>query len=390
MQMRKTLILAGTCVACAILAFVLWSPAKPHAEEEKDDHHHDDFVHLNEEQCQLYSIERQNASSGILKKVINSPARITIAANQIAHVIPKVSGIALTAYKNLGDQVYENESLAALDSKEMAEAKTTYLASQKKEQLAANKYEREKSLKEKKISAAQDFYDAQMAWEESVIDLELARQKLFALGMDLHELEQLSYASPNRLRLYELRSPIAGNIISRHITIGEFIDTDQRIYVVANLSKVWAEIKLFSQDRPYAKQGQIATVSTHEGLVAQGTIVYLSPIIDEETRTSTAIAEIDNSNRQWLPGSFAQAQLITEEIPVGLIVPRDAIQNIDGTDSVFVATEGGFVVRPITIGRSDEQYCEVNSGLQSGEAFACKNTFLLKAELQKEEAEHMD
>ena len=73
-----------------------------------------------------------------------------------------------------------------------------------------------------------------------------------------------------------------------------------------------------------------------------------------------------------------------------LLVPKEAIQNVDGQDVIFISEKDGFAVRPITTGRSDDRQQEVLDGLTVGETYACKNTFLLKAELKKDEAEHMD
>ena len=73
-----------------------------------------------------------------------------------------------------------------------------------------------------------------------------------------------------------------------------------------------------------------------------------------------------------------------------LRVPRAALQTIGGEHVVFVRTPSGFQRRAVTTGRSDEQAVEITSGLSPGEEIAVKNTFLLKAELGKGEAEQGD
>jgi len=388
--MRKIFILAATLAICGVMAyfFINFETAPGKAEEEA--HHHDDFISFSQEQCKTHGIDVCETSSGSLQQIVRAPAKIIIVADQLAHVLPKVSGIAQTAYKNLGDPVIKGELLATFESKEMAEAKSAYLTALKKEQLANDTFEREQSLFEKNLSTAQDYQTASHDNEEAAIDKELSRQKLYALGLSFSEIEQLPNESPNQLLTYELRSPITGQVIDRHLSIGEWVSNDHEAYVIANLNPVWAEIQIFPRDRRSVKKEQQVTVKSHDGHSAEGKVVYLSPVINENTHTSTAIVEIDNASGEWFPGAFAQAELVAETVPAANVVPKSAIQEIDGKPVLFVVRKDGFVVRPITTGRGDEQHQEVLDGLEKGETYAAKNTFLLKAEFQKEEAEHMD
>jgi membrane fusion protein, heavy metal efflux system len=388
--MQKILTLIATLAACALLSYFLWTQQNSSTEEEEHDDHHHDFVEISEDQLKSHNIDMRKATAGTLQQIVRAPAKIVIASNRLSHVIPKAPGIVLTVQKNLGERVSANEILATLESKEMAEAKAAYLTAIKKEQLENSRFQREKSLFDKNISAVQDFYTAQHDWEEAMIEKELSHQKLCSLGLCDDEILQLPQVPLKQLRVYEVRSPIEGRVIAQHITPGELVTNEHELYVIADLSKVWAEINVFSQDRPQTKQGQPVTISTHEGQKVKAVIVYLSPIIDEETRTSLAIAEIINPKETWLPGTFVQAELTTEAVPVACMITKEAVQNVDGENVIFIAQEGGFAVRPIAIGKSDEKFYEVLSGLEPGETYACSNTFLLKADLKKDEAEHMD
>jgi cobalt-zinc-cadmium efflux system membrane fusion protein len=81
-------------------------------------------------------------------------------------------------------------------------------------------------------------------------------------------------------------------------------------------------------------------------------------------------------------------QLIAGQQEVSLLVPREAIQTIKGVKAVFVSQGGGFKMRPVTTGREDSANVEIVSGLEFAESLAVKNTYALKAELGKAEAEH--
>lgn len=390
--MKKMLFQIGAILAgCTLVALAFWSTAGSDADDDHDhDHHDEEFVHFSDDMVKAHNIDVRPAAPGTLKQRIRAPAQITIGSDQLSHVLPKVEGVVLTANKNIGESVKKGELLALIESKEIAEAKSNYLTALKRNQLADSVYQRESSLHDKMLASGEELHRAESAKDESIIDLELTRQKLHALGLSNENINRLPSEDPQSMRTYEVRSPISGKVIARDITPGEMLTTSSQIYVIADLSTVWAEANVFAHDREGLKIGQPVKIIGSKGQIAQSTVSFLSPIVDPETRTSTTLAAIDNKAGNWLPGTFVQAEFITDAIEVRLSVPKDAIQNIDGTDVVFVCQEGGFAVRPITTGKSDEECCEVVSGLEAGEKYACKNTFLLKADLKKEEAEHMD
>jgi len=387
--MRKLITITITLVTCAILVCLLWIPESTSSEHEEENQHHT-TIQFSEEQKQQHSIEMRTAGKGMLQTIIRAPAQLVINPNQEAHILPSVSGVARVVRKNLGETVAAGELLAILDSREMADAKAAYLTALKNTQLASSTYAREKALYEQNISSALEYTTAENTWDAAKIERDLAAQKLGTLEVTKDQLADLEKDPSLPLQRYELRAPINGKITARHITTGEFIDEHQEVYVIADLSTVWAEIYIFPQDRPYVAEGQNVTITTRQGQSAEAHIVYLSPTIDPDTHTSTAIAELNNSSSTWIPGAFAQAELVAKESPVALAVPREAVQNIEGQDSIFVATEDGFEARPVTTGQCDDHHYEIIGGLAPGEEYACKNTFLLKAELQKDEAEHMD
>jgi cobalt-zinc-cadmium efflux system membrane fusion protein len=124
-----------------------------------------------------------------------------------------------------------------------------------------------------------------------------------------------------------------------------------------------------------------------EGPDADGTIAYVTPAVDRATRTATARVVLDNASRAFLPGMFVTAQTV-DAAQAEVAVPRDAIQTVEGRTAVFVETPEGFVPRPVTLGREGESRIEILGGLVPGEHIAVSNTFLLKSELGRSEAEH--
>ena len=120
----------------------------------------------------------------------------------------------------------------------------------------------------------------------------------------------------------------------------------------------------------------------------QGRVVFLSPLLDPETRSARAVAELANPDGAWRPGAFVTASLATAEQPVTVLVPRDAVQEVEKEKVVFVRTPEGFEKREVALGREDAASHEVIFGLDAGTGIAVGNAFALKAELGKSEASH--
>ena len=104
-------------------------------------------------------------------------------------------------------------------------------------------------------------------------------------------------------------------------------------------------------------------------------------------RAARVVAEITNGDGVWRPGSFVTAAIAVAEQSVPLAVPTSAIQTIGGDKVVFVRTAEGFEKRPVVLGRDDGRFTEIATGLKPGEIIAASNTFPLKAEFLKGQAQ---
>lgn len=352
-----------------------------HAHGADDDHAEEGTVNLTAAQIAAAGIKIAPAGSGMLAREAAVPGRIVAAADRMAQIVPKVGGTVTEARKNLGDMVEKGEVLALIESREMAEAVADHLAASRAEELARTTFNREKGLWDKKITAEQDYLNARNAHQEAKIRLDLSKQKLQALG---HESD---IGKDGNTRFHALRSPLSGRVIARELTLGEYVDSTHSAYTVADLSIVWVETAIAPGDLPFVKEGQSAMI-TGGASKAEGKLVFVSPAIDPATRAAKAIIELDNTDGAWRPGEFANAAIATSAQETDILVPKDAIQTIEGKSAVFVRTAKGFEKRYVTTGREDSRHVEIMSGISIGEPIAVSSTFTLKAELGKAEAEH--
>ncbi len=190
--------------------------------------------------------------------------------------------------------------------------------------------------------------------------------------------------SNESLAPYDVRSLIDGTVIDMHMTKGEVIEDAEHAVVIADLSYVWANFSVYQKDLPYVKVGQPIILSAGPGTKeTRGTISYVSPVVDEETRTATARVVLPNPDGTWKPGLFVKGRLIVQEVEAPVVVPRTAIEMLEDRPVVFVKTEEGFKPQTVVLGRSDESRVEIIGGLQPGQQYVAKNGFTLKAELGK-------
>lgn len=358
--------------------------------KKKDNHEEKKLIKLTNDQIKRFDIQTIILNKGHFQHRLTFPGQIALNENKITHVVASVSGTVKEIFKGLGEVTKSGEALATLQSRDMAEVKSSYISAYKNLVLQKDLFERDEKLWKQKIKAEVQFIQTRNNYENAKINLEQAKQKLLALSMTEAQIDKLpQQESP--LNVYTIDSPIDGRIIERHITLGELISNDKQVFVIANLDTVWINLAIPAEELPKIKEEQKVDIFAHKGeLVCSGSIMYVSPVINEESRTGRAVIQLDNPQHALHPGDFIKAQVVAAEDSALLSLPNSATQRIEGKIVVFVKTnEHSFEAKSINIkGSEKSEFVEVIDGLKEGDEVAIKNSFLLKAELLKSEAEH--
>ncbi|MBC2593951.1 efflux RND transporter periplasmic adaptor subunit [Ruficoccus amylovorans] len=190
--------------------------------------------------------------------------------------------------------------------------------------------------------------------------------------------------STDTLRPFEVKAPFDGVITAYEVSLGQTVEAGEPIFTVADLSTVWADLRIYQRDMGKLTQGQPVLVSGGQGSgVFRGTVAYIAPVVDEHTRTGLARVVVKNHDGTWRPGQFVKGAvgIASHEEPV--VVPRAAIVEYEGQPVVFVQTDEGFEPRPLVLGHADSESFEVEDGLLPGETYVTANPISLKAELGK-------
>jgi len=198
----------------------------------------------------------------------------------------------------------------------------------------------------------------------------------------------LAVVESENLSPFELRAAFDGTVIDKHITPGETVTRDDVAYIVADLSTVWVAIGVYQSALPQIAVGRPVVLSaSHGALQESGTVAYVSPVVDQATRTASARVVLPNPDGAWRPGLYVTAT-VYDPWPAPIVIARQALQTVEQRPVVFVVEGERFTVRPVTVGRVGRSRVEISQGLSPGERFAEERSFLVKAELAKGEAEH--
>ncbi|CDG85371.1 efflux RND transporter periplasmic adaptor subunit [Janthinobacterium agaricidamnosum] len=357
------------------------APAPVAEAEAKAGHHEEGKVALSDASIKAAGITLAAAGPGRIKTSIALPGEIRFNEDRTAHVVPRLAGVVELVHADLGQLVRKGQILAVIASTGLSEQRSELLSAQRRLSLARSTYEREHKLWLEKISAEQDYLQARQVLQEAEIAVQNASQKLSALGA--------SAAGPGALNRYDIRAPFDGMVLEKHIALGEAVKEDANIFVISDLSTVWAEIAVPAKDLNTVRVGgQVAIKASAFDASASGTITYVGALIGEQTRTAKARLTLANPAMAWRPGLFVTVEVVSGDADAAVTVASDAIQSIEDKPAVFIKLADGFKATPVTLGRSDGKLTEITKGLPAGAVYAASGSFVLKSELGKAGASH--
>jgi cobalt-zinc-cadmium efflux system membrane fusion protein len=210
------------------------------------------------------------------------------------------------------------------------------------------------------------------------------------LGDEVAKGDVLAVIESNEsLHPFELRAPLAGTVIAKDVTPGEFAGGDRALYQIADLSSVWVDLDVYRRDFAKLRVGQRARIDAGDATAAaEAALAYLSPIGSPNTQTLLARAVLPNPQRAWRPGLFVSAEVEVDAAEVPVAVRREAVQRLRDWDVVFVAAANQFEAQRVVLGRGDASHVEIVSGLEAGRRYVANGSFVLKAEVGKSGASH--
>ena len=400
-------------------------------------------------------IKSEPVRTGSVGVAMEAAGEVHAPDDRVAHVTPRVSGVVREIFKARGETIAAGGALAVIDSADLGEARAGYdaavtdakvaeanlqawrrfsqaggdggarvgwleldqavaerQASETEKGVAERAFARMKELHDRglrsrtellaaeadlaRAQARADAAQRRIAVVGVVADTEFARarQRLDAAQAKLRALggDPAAPATGGTARVV-VRSPIAGLVTARDLTVGQTVEATAKVFSIADLSEVWVTAALYDRDVAAVRQGQPATVRA-QGVgdaVLQGRVIQVGPQVDEKTRTLPVRIAVRNQTGPngflLRPGMFSNVALETSRRPNVVVVPLAAIQTTEGQSVVFVETpltEGAaYQRRPVKLGVRDGDVVEVVEGVTAGERVVVTNAYLLKSEFDK-------
>lgn len=381
MERSHLIAVSGVLILLAALAWVFW-PADSNgpdqqAEQGEKSEVPEGVLLIDEKQIAASSIEIEAVQFGAATELV-FPATVAAAPNASARIDARASGVVKSVNKMLGDYVRQGEVIARIESADAAGLAAQVAAARARVNELSALYDREKRLFEANVTARQDLEAAQANLQVARSELSRAQAASAAAGVS------------GDGRSLAVTSPISGQITSAPIVLGSYVSAGEEMFQIVNASGLQVQVALPASDAARIRPGDEATLELGQDREIGGRVRSVTPALDPESRSATAIISLAGAVPGLQPGAFLQARIRPsgETDATSISVPDSAVQMVEGREVVFVRTRTGFRAMPVVTGSRSGGRIVIESGLQNGQRIATENAFLLKAELGKEEAEH--
>ena len=331
-----------------------------------------------------------------LPAVLSLPGRIALPDNATWRVGVLTDGRVEKVYANLGDYVHKGEILARMHSHDVHDARAAYqtaIADSVKfdsaQALAQTEYDRIQRLYALKAASLEE---TQIAHQELVNAQTEAKNAKIAVTRERTHLEDtlgvpadIPENSHNENdELVPIAAPASGYVLEKNVTPGVTIQPSTDAFVVGDLSRLWmlASVRADQLARLHVGQSAVVSLPDASGETFSGKVANLGQRFDPTTRQMQIRIEFTNTGGRLRPEMLARAELPVGAKKAALLVPQEAVQQVNGQDAVFVRLSADhFVVRPIQAGESAQGMVRVVAGIQPGDQVVTGGSFLVKSQL---------
>jgi RND family efflux transporter MFP subunit len=301
---------------------------------------------------------------------------LTVVGNLIGaatvEAVPKVSGRLEAVMVRLGDRVSRGQTLAKVDDREIQEQVKQAEASFDVAAATIRQRDADLKLAQTNLDRSRNLFDRQLIPKQTHDDME-ARYQMAVAQVDLARAQH----AQAKARLDELKialsdtvisSPVSGFVGKRTLDPGAWVTPNSELISVVDIGVVRLVANIIEKDLRRITSGMKASVEVDAfpGDTFEGRIAHVAPVLDPATRTAQIEVEIDNRQFRLKPGMYAKVSFTVEHKANTLVVPANAIVDVEGKKGVFMPGEGDVAVfQPVTVGMSDASRVEI-AGLTEG------------------------
>jgi len=388
-----------------------------HSEDEHKDHGHENEVVLTEAQISLMGIEFTKIELQNINGYIKVNGEIMMNQDNESKVGSIIPGRVKKIYVKEGTFVRAGQTLAVIENPDMINVQVEYINAKNEYEYAKQEYDRQKKLNNDNIGSKKNLAEFETIYKRTLANYKTLEEKLTSYKISKNRFDNIYTDTVADLqRNFAITTPISGNIVSRMITIGQYVEPSLDMFHIVNTSSVYVDLSIFEKDLPYVQVGQKVDIKIGSNTddKHQGKISFISNIFDDKNRTVKVRVAADNRSRKLYPFMFVTAKIYINEISVPSI-PVSSVESEGESKYIFIKTgekrkienhdghneeshseeahneeeEERIVFRKyqINTGMSDDRFTEIflSDGLKHGDEIVSKGTFYLRSELKKED-----
>lgn len=336
----------------------------------------------------LVQLKLGDVSTLPVAETLRVAGQIDFDEQRLARIGATVTGRVTQIDALLGQEVKKGEILARMNSSELSSQQLAYLKARAELELNRRNAGRAKQLFEADVIGAAELQRRESELRISVAETRAASDQLQLLGVSPAAIDRLG-----KLGAVDSVAPVvatlSGVVVERKLAQGQVVQPADALFVVADLSRLWAVAQVPEQQVSQVKVGQTVSIEVpalgNEKLA--GKLIYVGQTINPETRTVLVRTELDNRDGRLKPAMLA-SMLIEAKSIERLVVPASAVVRENDEDHVFVA-EGDSAFRLVKVKLGPEQGGKrvVQSGLKGQERVVVDGAFHLNNERNRKAME---
>jgi len=346
------------------------------------------MVHLTAEELARTVIEVATVNRGALLVPKQYTATVQPNQNELADVTALIRGRVVKVYVDVGQDVEKDALLALLHSTDLGVAEGAYLKAAARLHEAELAYRRATDLYEQKVVSLAELQRREATMKTARAETREMSNRLDLFGVSREEIERLD-------REQTIKADVLlfdGRVIMRNITRGEVVETQQKLFTVANLSDLWVVGNVPEKDVQFIRKDQKVDVivSAYPHAIVPGTITYVGDVLDPATRTMRLRVTVLNPDRLLKPEMFATVLVYVAPSSDMLTLPLAAVQNGPNGKMVFVQRGvNDFEARTVKLGDEQGEIVTVLEGVTVGDRVVTEGSFVLKSEMERHKIEPM-
>lgn len=345
-----------------------------------------DTIMLSNKAREAIGLTTAKIEFGDMHRVVTVNARVEIPWNSQTMITSLVPGKIAHVLVRPGEAVVPGQELAQIVSSELELLQRTLLQARAEAAFAAKLSDQRSALDQQGVIAGKKFLEAQAALAGKTAALEMARQKLLAIGCDEATIEKVE-ESGRPLEYVSINSPLGGVILHADVRIGQLVNPTDHLFHVVDPSQLWIVGDVLESDVRFLEKGQPieAKFAAHPGTNFTGQIDHVRLKLDRQTRTQEVVVTVDNPEGQLRPGMFGRLEISVHVVKDAIVCPTDAvIRSRTGTYLLVQRMPGKYDNRRVKLGLTQNGHVEVLEGVFPGDQVVLVGNALLAALLGNE------